>query len=157
MDKIIVTVMLIIGGIVAAFATFNSVYPAIERSGSAIGNASDTLNDRIKSDIAIIQVNDDANTVYAWVKNIGTSEILAPANSDVFYGTEGNFSRIPFGDSSTALPYWTYQVQATDSRWTPSCTNEIMIHLASEPLPGTYLFKFIIPNGIFDEVNFGVN
>jgi len=157
MDKIIVTVMLIIGGIVAAFATFNSVYPAIERSGSAIGNASDTLNDRIKSDIEIIQVNDNADTVCAWVKNIGSSEILGAANSDVFFGSEGNFTRIPFGDSSVALPYWNYQVQATDNRWTPSCTNEIMIHLAAEPSPGMYLFKLIIPNGIFDEVSFGVN
>lgn len=157
MDKIIVTVMLIIGGIVAAYATFNAVYPAIERTGSAISSASDTMNDRITSDIEIIQINDDATTIYAWVKNIGTSEILGIENSDVFFGTESDFLRIPFGSTGSALPYWNYQIQGTENRWTTSCTNEIMIYLASSPTPGTYTFKFAIPNGIFDETSFGVN
>jgi len=83
-DKIIVTVMLIIGGIVAAFAVFNGIYPAIERSGSAITSASDSLNERIKSDIRIIQVNDNGTTVDAWVKNVGTSDIVTVENSDIF-------------------------------------------------------------------------
>lgn len=156
MDKIIVTVMLIIGGMVASFAIFNGIYPAVERSGAAITNASDTMNDRIKSDIKIIQVNEDGTTIDAWVKNIGSSEIKCVENSDVFFGSESNFSRIPFGDINSPLPYWSYQFEGAASEWTPTKTNKIMIHLTSSLSPDTYALKIIIPNGIFDETIFGV-
>ena len=157
MDKIIVTVMLIIGGIVAAFAVFNGIYPAVQRSGAAITSASDTMNDRIKSDIRIIQVNDNGATVDAWVKNIGASDILTVENSDIFFGPEGDFSRIPYGNSYSPLPYWNYQLEGTDSQWRPTDTNKIVIHLASSPSPDTYILKVVIPNGIFDETVFGVD
>ena len=156
MDKIIVTVMLIIGGVVASFAVFNGIYPAVQRSGAAISSASDTMNDRIKSDIAIIQVNNSQTTVDAWVKNIGSSEIDGVENSDVFFGPEGDFSRIPYGDINSPLPYWSYQLEGTGSQWGPTNTNKIIIHLASSPIPATYVLKVIIPNGIFDETVFGV-
>ena len=156
MDKIIVTVMLIIGGVVAAFAVFNGIYPAIERSGSAITSASDSLNDRIKSDIRIIQVNDNGTTVDAWVKNVGSSDILTVENSDIFFGPQGDFTRIPYGNISSPLPYWSYQIEGTDSQWRPTDTNKIVIHLAALPPPDTYILKVIIPNGIFDETVFGV-
>ena len=157
MDKIIVTVMLIIGGVVASFAIFNGIYPAVQRSGAAIISASDTMNDRIQSDIRIIQVNDNATTADAWVKNVGSSEIDAVSNSDVFFGPEGDFSRIPFGNSSSPLPYWNYQLEGTDSQWRPTDTIDITIHLASLPTPDTYMLKVIIPNGIFDQTTFGVD
>ena len=157
MDKIIVTVMLIIGGIVAAFAVFNGIYPAVQRSGAAISSAADSMNDRIKSDIRIIQVNENGTTVDAWVKNIGSSEIVTVENSDIFFGPEGNFQRIPYGTSSSTLPYWSFQLEVTDSQWGPTDTNKIVIHLASSPSPATYILKVIIPNGIFDETVFGVD
>ena len=68
MDKIIVTVMLIIGGILASFALFNGIYPAVQRSGAAISSASDAMNNRIESNIKIIQVNDDQNTIECLVE-----------------------------------------------------------------------------------------
>ena len=157
MDKIIVTVMLIISGIVASFAIFNGIYPAVQRSGAAITSASDAMNDQIKSDIRIIQVNDDTTTVDAWVKNVGVSEIDGVENSDMFFGPEGDFSRIPYGDINSPLPYWNYQLEGTDSQWRPTDTNKIVIHLASSPSPDTYVLKIIIPNGIFDETVFGVD
>jgi hypothetical protein len=149
--------MLIIGGVVASFAIFNGIYPAVQRSGAAIISASDTMNDRIQSDIRIIQVNDNATTADAWVKNVGSSEIDAVSNSDVFFGPEGDFSRIPFGNSSSPLPYWNYQLEGTDSQWRPTDTIDITIHLASLPTPDTYMLKVIIPNGIFDQTTFGVD
>jgi hypothetical protein len=156
MDKIIVTVMLIIGGVVASFAVFNGIYPAIQRSGAAITSASDSLNNRIQSDIRIIQVNEDGSTVEAWVKNIGSSDIVTVENSDIFFGPQGDFTRIPFGTTGSPLPYWNYEMEGADSQWRPTDTNKIVIHLASSPTPDTYILKMIIPNGIFDETVFGV-
>jgi len=156
-DKVIVTVMLIIGGIVASFAVFNGIYPAVERSGEAITSASDAMNDRICSDIEIIQVNDNSTVIDAWVKNVGTSDISGIENSDIFFGPSGSFSRIPYGDENSPLPYWGYDIEGTGSMWRPSATNKISIHLESSPTPDTYLLKVIIPNGIFDETVFGVD
>jgi hypothetical protein len=149
--------MLIIGGVVASFAIFNGIYPAVQRSGAAIISASDTMNDRIQSDIRIIQVNVNATTADAWVKNVGSSEIDAVSNSDVFFGPEGDFSRIPFGNSTSPLPYWNYQLEGTDSQWRPTDTIDITIHLASLSTPDTYMLKVIIPNGIFDQTTLGVD
>ena len=157
MDKVIVTVMLIIGGIVASFAVFNGIYPAVERSGEAITSASDAMNDRIRSDIEIIQVNDNSTTIDAWVKNVGTSDISGIENSDIFFGPSGSYYRIPYGNESSPLPYWAYDIEGADGMWRPSGTNKISIHLDSSPSPDTYLLKVIIPNGIFDETVFGVD
>ncbi len=155
MDKVIVTVMLIICGIVASFAVFNGVYPAVERSGAAISSASDTLNARIKSDIKIIEVNENGSTVNAWVKNIGAQEIVNIENSDIFFGPDDNFSRIVHGDISTPTPYWSYQLEGSATEWTTAKTNRIVIHLASSLTPDIYMLKVIIPTGIFDETTFG--
>lgn len=156
MDKIIVTVMLIIGGILASFALFNGIYPAVQRSGAAISSASDAMNNRIESNIKIIQVNDDQSTIEAWLKNTGSAEIDSVEDSDIFFGPEGDFAWIPYGNSGSPLPYWNYQLQSTDSQWLPADTNEIIIHLPSSPSPDTYYLKVVIPDGIFDETLFGV-
>lgn len=148
--------MLIIGGVVTSFAVFNGVYPAVERSGEAISSAADTVNDRLLSRIEIIQVGNTGTTVDAWVKNVGTSRIGAVENSDIFFGAEGSVVRVPYGNETSPLPYWSYQLEGTGSHWTQSRTNRITLHLASSPQPGTYLLKVVIPNGIFDETSFGV-
>ena len=148
--------MLIIGGVVTSFAVFNGVYPAVERSSEAISSAADTVNDRLMSQIEIIQVGNAGTTVDAWVKNVGSSRIGSIENSDVFFGVEGNISRVPYGDGSSPLPYWSYQLEGSNIQWGQTTTNRIIIHLASSPSPGTYLLKIVIPNGIFDELAFGV-
>jgi hypothetical protein len=155
-DKVIVTVMLIIGGMVASFAVFNSVYPAAERSGQAVSEAASAVNDRLTSRIEIIQVGADGTTVDAWVKNIGTSEIGSIEYSDVFFGVEGGISRISFGDISSPLPYWSYQLEGDQDNWRQTVTNKITIHLADPLTAGTYLLKIVIPNGVYDETSFSL-
>jgi archaeal flagellar protein FlaG len=155
MDKVIVTVLLIIGGVVAAFAILNGVYPAIERSTSAINSAANQVDEQIKSQIEIINVNNNDSTVQVWVKNIGTSVINSIENSDVFINDQTNIVRLVHGNESTPLPYWSYQLTGINSTWKPTVTNEISIHLAAPLSPGSYLLKVVIPNGVFDEAVFG--
>jgi hypothetical protein len=155
MDKVIVTVLLIIGGVVAAFAIMNGVYPALQRSSSAINTATDQVNDQIKSQIEIINVSSTGSNVYVWIKNTGTSTIGSIQNSDVFI-TEGfNTEHIGFGNDSTPLPYWSYQLSGDHALWGPTVTNEVIIHLAAPLEAGSYQVKFIIPNGIADQATFG--
>jgi archaellum component FlaG (FlaF/FlaG flagellin family) len=156
MDKVIVTVLLIIGGIVATFAIVNGVYPALARSSAAINSATDQVDDQIKSQIEIINVSDDGSTVHMWVKNTGTSRIGNVENSDVFLSYQGNISRIPYSADVAPLPHWNYQLKGSSSTvWGPSDTNEITISLATPLTSGIYQVKVVIPNGISDEVTFG--
>ncbi|MFA5054626.1 MAG: hypothetical protein WC562_00415 [Dehalococcoidia bacterium] len=156
MDKIIVTVMLIIAGLTAAFAVFNSVYPAVQRSGDSMTNAADDIGERITSRIEIIHVGSVNDSVDAWVKNIGTSRILGISNSDIFFGEYGNVSRISYGDDGSPLPYWSYDLEGDYTTWEKTATNSITIHLAGALDPGVYAFKMVLPNGIFDETSFSL-
>lgn len=140
----------------AAFAVFNGVYPAVQRSSDAINNAADTVDDRMKSRIEIIQVSDTGSTVDAWIKNVGSSTIAGIDNSDVFFGIEGDVTRVSYGNDSSPLPYWSYQLEGGGATWKQTGTTMVTIHLASSPGPGTYQLKMVIPNGTFDETVFGV-
>jgi len=155
-DKIIVTVLLIIGGAVASFAVFNGVYPAVERSSQAVSSAADAVNNRMASQIQIIQVAETGAEVDVWVKNVGTARIDGIENSDVFFGPDANIARISCASGNSTLPYWSYQLAGTDSLWAQAGTNKVMIHLSGAPAPGTYQLKIVIPNGIFDETSFSV-
>ncbi len=156
MDKVIVTVLLIIGGVVATFAIVNGVYPALARSSAAINSATDQVDDQIKSQIEIINVSNNGSTVHLWVKNTGTSRIASVGNSDVFLSYEGSISRIPYGEPASPLPHWNYQLKGSSGTvWGPSDTNEITMSLASPLTPGIYQVKVVIPNGISDEMTFG--
>lgn len=155
MDKVIVTVLLIIGGVVATFAVLNGIFPALERSSSAINTATTQLNDQIKSQIDIINVSNNQATVQVWVKNTGTSLISNVENSDIFLTNQNNIERLTYGDGSSPLPYWSYQLKGGSTNWSPTVTNEISIHLASPLTPGSYQVKVVIPNGIADEAAFG--
>jgi hypothetical protein len=156
MDKVIVTVMLIIAGLTAAFAVFNSVYPAVERSGQSISSAADAISDRITSRIEIIQVSDANTFVDAWAKNVGSSRIIGIEHSDIFLGADGETSTIPFGDGASPLPYWSYQFEGNNTQWGQAVTNRITIHLAESLQPGVYSFKMVLPNGISAETSFSL-
>jgi flagellar protein FlaG len=155
MDKVIVTVLLIIGGVVASFAIFNGVYPALQRSSSAINSASDQVSDQLRSQIEIINVSNNGTSVNLWVKNVGTSRIGSVENSDVFLSHEGNISRIAHGVDGEPLPYWSYQLAGDSTSWGPTVTNEITVNLVDPLPPGLYQVKVVIPNGISDETTFG--
>jgi archaellum component FlaG (FlaF/FlaG flagellin family) len=155
MDKVIVTVLLIIGGVVASFAIFNGVYPALQRSSSAINTATDQVDDQIKSQIKIINISNNTSTIQVWVKNVGRTLIANSENTDVFLYHEGNVIRIAFGSSGSPFPYWNYQLTGNSTLWEPSVTNEININLDSPLSAGLYQVKVVIPNGISDEITFG--
>jgi len=147
MDKVMVTILLIIAGIVCSVVVMNAVYPAVNETSGAILQSANKIQDRIKSQISIIQVSDQSDEVYVWVKNVGASRILGVESSDIFFGPEGNFARIAYG--GTTKPYWDYRIE-NDTKWGPTATMKVTIHLPSAP-SGTYIFKMVVPNGISDE------
>lgn len=155
MDKVIVTVLLIIGGVVASLAVFNGIYPAIVRSSSSVTSASATVSARIETRIDIIQVSDNSTLVDFWVKNTGSVRIISIDRSDIFYGAETDFTRITYGGGSP--PYWDYILEGSATEWAQTVTLRGTIHLQSPITAGTYLLKMVTANGINDQVTFGVD
>lgn len=144
MDKIIVTAMLMIAGVISSVTLFNAVYPAIAQGNDAMTNMENRVSDRMKSQIGIIHAANVNNTVEVWVKNIGDARIVGVDSSDVFFGPEGNFARIPYGSGS---PHWEYVVENA-SEWSPRATIRIVLYNYSPLNPGRYYVKMVLPNGI---------
>ena len=167
--------LLTIAGVVSVLAILNAMFPAIGRGSSAVITVAAKVDDRIKSQIRIVHVtgeldenqdwqDTDSNgdfDVFLWVKNVGASRIVAIKEADVFFGKEGDFSRMPYvDDAGGAKPHWTYQLE-NDSEWKSTATLKIAIHYTAtcgpapcSPAPlasDTYFVKVIAPNGVSDE------
>jgi len=146
--------LLIIGGVIVSLAIFNGLYPAITSSSSAISDATNKVNDRIESRIEIIQVSHSDAEIFVWIKNTGASTIDGIERSDLFYGPEDNFSRINYGGVVT--PDWSYSIEGGFSTWDPMNTCKFTIELPGVLTTGSYMVKFVIPNGIYDSTTFSV-
>lgn len=137
---------------------FNSVYPMINRSSQAMTSMAEQVDERMKSRISIVHAANSANrkTIYLWVKNVGTQLIQEINKSDLFFGQETNFARIPYvDDAPTSYPQWAYEIENGDE-WRTSATLKVTITYGVDPGTGTYYAKFIVPNGIYDEYYFSM-
>jgi len=157
-DKAITTALLIVAGVVCMIFIFNSVYPMVNRSSQAMVSMADTIDERMKSRINIVHAANSANrtTVYLWVKNIGDSRIVSIEESDVFFGQEDDFSRIPYVyDAEGGYPRWVYEIE-NDTEWGSGATLKITVSYDEDPGAGTYYGKVVIPIGISDEYYFSM-
>ena len=155
MEKAITTALLIIAGVVCMIFVFNSVYPMVNHSSQAMVSMAEQVDERMKSRINIVHAANSANhtSVYLWIKNVGTQRIVSVEQSDLFFGQENNFNRIPYAGST--YPQWDYALE-NDTEWLTSATLKVTITYSSDPGTGTYYAKFIIPNGISDDFYFGM-
>jgi len=157
-DKAVTTALLIIAGVVCMIFVFNSVYPMVNRSSQAMVSMAETIDERMKSRVNIVHAanSSDRQTVYLWVKNVGSLRIVNIDESDLFFGQEDDFSRIPYvDDAGGSYPRWEYEIE-NDTEWLSSATVKITITYDADPGAGTYFAKFIIPNGISDDYYFSM-
>jgi hypothetical protein len=156
MDKVIVTVLLIIAGLTASYAVFNAVYPAVQRGGQSMSDAAGDVSDRIASRIEIIHTSTINDTVNVWVKNVGSVRIQGVNRSDVFFGEYDDVSRIPPEEESASPPYWSWELEGSYTQWEEAVTANITIHMAEALSSGVYELTVFIPNGVSDETSFSV-
>jgi len=167
-DKIIVTGFLVIASVVAAMLMINAVLPAISQAGNSIINSADRVNERIETQISIVYgtgeldstaswVDTDTDSsfdVWIWVKNVGASRIVDIPSSDLFFGAEGAYSRIPYvDDAGGSKPNWDFSLE-NGTEWKNSNTVKITIHYSSPLASDTYRATFIVPSGGYDESHF---
>jgi hypothetical protein len=170
MEKTIVTAFMVIISVILSVIVYNTVYPAAVEGSASLRNMRARMDDRIQSQISIIQAvgemdqygswqdtNGDGDfSVFIWSKNIGSARISAMNSVDLFFGPEGNFNRIPQREQAGgSSPYWEWKVENGDN-WDPTGTLKITIHNSS-PLPsGRYFVKLVLPNGLSTEYFFSL-
>lgn len=165
MDKAIMTTFLIIISMVMGILLFNAVYPAVVESSDAMSLMTNRADDRLRSQVEIIHAIgeldntgwwQDVNSngtfdTFIWIKNVGSTRIVALEQMDLFFGPEGNFARISHQSQvGGSYPYWTWEVENANE-WTPTATIKITIHYGAPLASGRYFFKATLPNGVSTE------
>lgn len=170
MDKAITTAFMVIVSVVVSVMIYNTVYPAVVQSSNSVINMRTRMDDRLRSQIEIIHATaeldqdgvwQDTNgdgrfNGFVWLKNIGSSRISAVGQTDLFFGPEGNFARIPHEEhAGGAYPYWTWDVE-NDESWDPTTTVKVTIHYSSPLSTGRYFVKAVLANGLSFEYFFSL-
>lgn len=152
---------MIIVSIVISVMVFNTVYPAAIIGSNSLVNMRTRMDERMKTQISVVHAigelnsngdwqdtnGDDHFNVFIWVKNVGSLRIAAVTDVDVFFGPEGNFTRIPYrDDAGGSYPYWDWQIE-NDTHWNPTATARIIIYYDSPLARGSYFVKIVAPNG----------
>ncbi len=138
--------------IVAIGSVITALMPAISRAGTALVSSAEVADDRLSSRVEIIHAigQDTATQADAWVKNTGATRISAITQSDVFFGPETDFQRIPYGGASCTAPCWEYTLE-NDTEWNPTATLHITIYVTTALATGnTYYLKVVAANGVED-------
>ena len=143
----------------------NSVYPVVIRSSNSLVRVADKMDQRIESQIKVVYATGelDENQVWQdtdqdsefdvsfWVKNVGSVRIIGIEATDIFFGTDGDFARIPhINDAGTSYPRWQYATVNGD-KWINATTIRFDIHYQASKPSDEYFVKVIVPTGAFDE------
>lgn len=172
MDKAITTALLIVISMVMALMLFNIAYPAVIDSGDAIANMANRAGERMRSEIEIIHAageRDSSGTwhdnnlnfdfdVFVWVKNVGDMRVIAVDQMDIFFGPEGNFTRIPnVNDAGGSYPRWSWVLE-NSADFNPTTTLRIAITYGSDgdAPSGRYYMKVTTSSGVTDEYFVGI-
>lgn len=165
MDKAILTAFMIIVSVVMAVFLFNSVYPAVVQGSASLTSMAHRADDRLRSQIEVIHAVGEIDSgggwqdvngngkfdTFIWVKNVGASRITALERTDVFFGPEGNFTRIPHeSEAGGSTPYWNGSLENADE-WSPTATLKVTIVYDSPLSSGRYFVKVTTPNGVSDD------
>lgn len=155
--------IIMIASVICAATFAAAVFPAIIGASAPVIASTDTLNDRIQTDIKIIHEanNADGSEGYIWVKNVGNNRIHSNLieDSDLFFGEEGDFMRIAYNGTIATSPSWNYQIENTgNTRWEQGETIRITVNMSSDPITSgeEYFVSFILYNGISDNDYFTV-
>ncbi|WOF15622.1 flagellin [Methanoplanus sp. FWC-SCC4] len=149
------TAIFLITAIVAAAVLVNAFFPIIYQATSTFTQSSSSADERLRTDIKVINTFADSPDARVWIKNIGSARIGKNSinMSDVFIGAEGDFTLVSL--DLTDIPSngeWNYSVIETDTNdyWDPRETLEISIKSSKIPVTkGDYVyFSIALPNGV---------
>ena len=148
------TAIFLITAIVAAAVLVNAFFPIMYQATSTFSESSSSADERLRTDIQII--NNYAKTPDAkiWIKNTGSARIGTNTinMSDVFIGEVGNFDITTLVSGTPGANQWSYTIIQTEDNgyWDPRETLQISVN--SDLIPSTsgeyVYFSMALPNGV---------
>lgn len=145
MEKVITSVLLTIAAVTAAVMVTVVVIPQVSAGSGAVAVAGARLQERMKTDIAIIHAAGEPSgqEIRLWVKNTGSTTIEAPQRLDVFLTSSAQHRYLSHG---LGPERWQYELKGA-ATWSPGVTAEITIVL-SEPVSGPHTAVVVTPSGV---------
>jgi archaeal flagellar protein FlaG len=166
-SEVISTALLLIASVIACVALINAIYPSLYTATSSITSMTNTVNDRMKSEVRFIYSTGDTssgNTIDVWVKNIGSNRIFLSqaGNIDIFYGRDtGVMTHTSYTNGTLGQDTWQYTIEndAGDiGVLDPGETLHITIRTTDAFIAPTdqYRVRLVLANGVYCEDSFSV-
>jgi flagellar protein FlaG len=144
----ITTAIMLIVSVIAVVAFVNAVIPSVYDLSGSYSSIARNMGDQFKTDIDIIFIYPEGNTVSVWIKNVGSSDIpLSRLNScDFFVLSSSNYWNPGYEASSN--PSWDCTlVNGDGDTWNNGETIKAEIDFDSLP-SATYQITFFLYNGV---------
>ncbi|MBN1195593.1 MAG: flagellin [Methanomicrobiaceae archaeon] len=146
------TAIFLITAIVAAAVLVNAFFPIIYTATDTFSSSSVTADERLRTDVKIVNSYASTPAAKVWVKNVGSIRIADNDIDlcDVFAGVPGNFDILVLNKAGPGNGEWDYEIIG-DSNEYWDVGETLRIDIASTLIPGsgsvTY-FHFVLPSGI---------
>lgn len=146
------TAIFLITAIVAAAVLVNAFFPIIYTATDTFSSSSVTADERLRTDVKIVNSYASTPAAKVWVKNVGSIRIADNDIDlcDVFAGVPGNFDILVLNKAGPGNGEWDYEIIGDSNEyWDVGETLRIDIDSALIPGSGsvTY-FHFVLPSGI---------
>jgi len=146
--EVIATAILLIASVIAVVAFVNAVIPSVYDLSNSYNSIARNMGDQFKTDIDIIFIYPEGNTVSVWIKNVGSSDIPLSqlSYSDIFVLSPSGYWNPGFESGSN--PSWDYTlVNGGGDTWNRGETIKAEINFDSLP-SATYQITFFLYNGV---------
>lgn len=156
--EVITSAILVIVSVIAAVTFVNAILPSVYGLSESYSSVAHNMEDQFKTDIDIIFIYPDGNTdtVYVWIKNVGSSNVPLSQLQycDIFILSSSNYWNPGFESASN--PSWEYTLENGDGdTWNRGETIKAAIEL--DALPGDiYKITFFLYNGVSTSDTFSV-
>lgn len=154
-QEVMSTALLMIATIIATVALVNAVFPSIYGTVGSISTVTNTVNDRMKTDMRIVYetATVDTPTLTVWIKNTGKVEVAGSSieYSDVFFGDgTGPLTRATY-DAGANM--WVYEIENDDGDgfWGYGETIKVTITAADNFAAGDHRVRMVLYNGVYCE------
>jgi len=154
-SETITTAIFLITAVIAAAVLANAIFPIIYTVSDTAGSTAHAADQRIRTDIKIINTFSSGGSADIWIKNIGSTRISTNeiAASDIFIGAPGDFERVTYDTD------WTYTIlDGGPDYWLTGKTVHIEITSAIIPTTSgdTVYFQIALPGGAVRSTEFTV-
>ena len=158
----ITTALFLIAAVVAAAVLINAMFPVIYTMTGTFSSSSHEADERLRTDIKIINSYAHSGRAQVWIKNVGTKRIAAEEinQSDLFIGSPTDFESVPKKVGDLSGNGWDYTILEDENRyWDPAETLHLTMESSKIPTNrgDIVYFQFVSLTGTVRSVEFSAS